>query len=156
MGTQPVRPELTDTQKSVIKDIYVKAKEKVAKVLEDYGATREHLETRHLEAIDSILDAESTNEADQLAKKAEDKVFITCLSLATTGKILPNRPGYIEKRAKSAESFAKWMEKTGNEEAAAKSRAKAEKLLDKAKALREKIDIPALAKKVRKKRSKKS
>jgi hypothetical protein len=74
-----------------------------------YGATENNLETRHWEAYDRVLDATSIAEAELLAKKAEDKIFVTLLALSATGKIVAKTPEAYKKKSDKAESFANYL-----------------------------------------------
>jgi hypothetical protein len=74
-----------------------------------YGATENNLEVRHWEAYDRVLDAASVEEAELLAKKAEDKIFITLLALTTAGKIVAKTPEAYKKKSDKAESFANYL-----------------------------------------------
>jgi hypothetical protein len=74
-----------------------------------YGATENNLETRHWEAYDRVLDATSVEEAEHLAKKAEDKIFVTLLRLSSDGKIVAKTPEAYKKKSDKAESFANYL-----------------------------------------------
>jgi hypothetical protein len=110
-----------------------------------YGGSKETLDIRLLEKLDRILDSESVQEATALSKKAEDAVFMRCLSLWSEGKIRgPNSVGLWESKADKAESLARYFEKQATDKfvvcnpgASEKMRAKAEKQRHRAQKLRE-------------------
>jgi hypothetical protein len=115
-------------------EVHRLSQQKIFAMLEEYGTDKSILEVRHLEAIDRILDAESTMEADELAKKAEGKVFTSLLALWGKGKI----PGKVtaeslEKQAKAAEYWASVQEKKLVEATTDKERKRAQKYADKQK-----------------------
>lgn len=115
----------------------------MSKLLSERGATKEHLEIRHLESIDRVMDAETPEEAELLAKKAEDKIFVTLLHLTARKKIFPQTPAAYRRKADRADGLVLYFEnqaKTlGVDEAekVEKLRIKAEKQRTRASNLRE-------------------
>jgi len=117
-----------------IQEVHRSTQAKVYKMLEEYGTDRNILEVRHLEALDNILDAETGVEALALAKRAEDKVFTSLLSLWGAGKIRGKvTTESLEKAAKAAEYWAAVQEKKLAEATTDKERERAQKYADKQK-----------------------
>jgi hypothetical protein len=132
-----------------------RAREEVEAMLLRYNATREFLTTRHLEALDTILDATSSREAEDRNEAAIKKIR-TSLLAAWAGRKIPGviTPESVTKQATGAESLAKSFEKMALERGtepgeaaklmarAKKQRTRAEYLNKKAHCLRIGSPIP--------------
>lgn len=99
----------SSTLRASLYEIHQGLRKRLDTLLVKYGASIDHLETRHFEAFDRVLDATSANEAEMLAKKAEDKIFVTLLALTSAGKIVAKTPEAYRKRADKAESMANYL-----------------------------------------------
>lgn len=130
---------------SKLKNLFEVTRKKCIATCEYYGGSKDTMDVRHLEKLDRILDAESFKEAELLARKAEDCVFTTCLSLWGKGKIRgPNSVELWENKANKAESLARYFEKQAQDKhvicepgAKEKMLAKAQKQKYRAEKLRE-------------------
>jgi hypothetical protein len=101
---------------SEVQRIYNETKQQIYDEVTRQGGTKETvLEVRHLEKMDRILDATSPEEAESLAKRAYDSVFITCLHLRALHKITPKTPEEYRKKADRAESLVKMFQKLYDE-----------------------------------------
>jgi hypothetical protein len=117
-----------------VQEVHLNSQQKIHAMLEEYGTDKSILEVRHLEAIDRILDAESAIVADDLAKRAESKVFTSLLSLWGKGKIRGKVTAEsLEKQAKAAEYWASVQEKKLADATTEKERTRAQKYADKQK-----------------------
>lgn len=117
----------------IIKSAHAGAKARIEALLLTYGATREHLDIRHAERLDAILDATTPQEASKLALKAESSVFYTLMALWGDKKI-PGRitSESIDKKISSARSLAAHLEREA-ESKYTDTAEKKEKLLSRAK-----------------------
>lgn len=128
-----------------VKAIFQSTREKCIATCLHYGGSKEILDVRLLEKLDHILDSEDLNQAGELAKRAEDSVFMFCLSMWGKGKIRgPNTVELWEGKAAKAESLARYFEKQSQDKhvicepgAKEKCLAKAEKQRYRAGKLRE-------------------
>ena len=117
-----------------VQEVHRGSQQKIYAMLEEYGTDKSILEVRHLEAIDRILDAETGVEADDLAKKAESKVFTSLLAMWGQGKIRGKVTAEsLEKQAKAAEYWASVQEKKLADATTDKERKRAQKYADKQK-----------------------
>lgn len=123
---------------STVRRIYEGTKAQIERSVAHYGGTmKDVLETRHWEKLDSILDAQSREEALRIAEAAKEKVDTTLLSMWATKKIPgPNTPENLESKAKKAEGLVKMQVKRGNTKAAEKQRQRVNELRAKAGQLR--------------------
>jgi hypothetical protein len=100
------------TEQERIKAIHQRTREAVNRMLVEYGATKDHLETRHWEKLDRILDAGSPMEAIHLSEVAITSVHTTVLFLFSKSKIIGRDPtASYEKKARKAESLARMFTK---------------------------------------------
>ena len=144
-------PSLTTSGASVdkelskqLKHMFETTRNKCISTCTYYGGSKDTLDIRHLEKLDRILDAASLQEATAFAKRAEDAVFMTCLTLWSQNKIRgPNTVGLWETKASKAESLARYFEKQSKDKfvvctpgASEKMLAKAEKQRTRAEKLR--------------------
>lgn len=101
---------MTDQER--IAEIHRRTRESVDRMLAEYGANKEHLEIRHWEKLDSILDASSPKEALERSEQSIQKVHTTILVLLATSKILGRNPrATFEKKARREESRARSLQK---------------------------------------------
>lgn len=131
--------------KDRLKTLFEVTKKKCIATCEHYGGSKDTMDIRHLEKLDRILDAESLQEGELLSKKAEDSVFMSCLSLWGKNKLRgPNSVELWDGKANRAESLARYFEKQAEDKyvvcepgAKEKMLAKAEKQRYRAEKLRE-------------------
>ena len=125
--------------------VFEETENQMNEVADYYGLPRADIEERIKEKARKVLEAATLSEAQELSKKAIDCLHTACLVLAYYSKRIPGprTPEALEKKAKKAESLAKFQESRGNDEAAAKQRARAEKLKNDAKELRAEPAKPA-------------
>jgi hypothetical protein len=140
--------------KRAIKDVHERTWREVDTQLQKYGATRENLSPIHVDRLDRILDSDDLTVAEDLAKRGRMAVFFSLLRQWGQGKITPNTVDALEKRAKSAESFAKWREKEGDLEAAERQRQRAADLQAQADKLRAEAEVMETPVPMKKKRAK--
>jgi hypothetical protein len=105
----PPPPPVSPLIREAVEEIHRGLRHRLGVLFFKYGATENNLETRHWEAYDRVLDATSIEEAEHLAKKAEDKIFVTLLVLTSAGKIVAKTPEAYKKKSDKAESFANYL-----------------------------------------------
>ena len=99
----------------------------MVKTAEYYGLPLEEIEDRIWAKLDKVLYASSATEAQVLAKKAWDSLFLCLMVHWGNGHISgPPTMENMYKKAQQAESLAKFHTSKGNDETAAKQRIKAE------------------------------
>lgn len=115
-----------------IKQVYTLARERMEETAAKYGL--DEVELRYLAKLEPILLAPSTDDAQAIANKVHDRFFTHCLALWSKKEIRgPITVGNYEKKARSAESLAKWLAEQGNEEASNRQYARAQRLRDELK-----------------------
>jgi hypothetical protein len=120
-----------------LKALVEDTKARMLETADYYGLPHDHIEGRHWLKMDRILAATTPEEAIFLQRRAIQAVLMTCLYCWHERRIRgPASPENFEKKAKSAESLAKWQEKQGNDEAAVKQKERAAALRREADAAR--------------------
>lgn len=137
------------------RELVAQLKELQQRSLVEMKSTAEHyglpeLHDRHMEKLQKVLTAQTYEEGEALAKRATDSVFLTCLSAWSSKRIPgPRTPEILEKKAKQADSLAKFQESRGNDKDAAKQKDRAERLRNEAGVLRGTKPAPRGAKHLR-------
>ena len=92
----------------------------------DLDSELDEVPDRIIEHLSTVYKASTAMAAADILRRNEDKFFIHLMTLAAAGKISgSSQQRYSEKRAKQAESLAKYLESKGQTENAAKQRARA-------------------------------
>lgn len=116
-----------------LKHVFETTRNKCISTCVYYGGSKDTLDIRHLEKLDRILDAGSLQEATAFAKRAEDSVFMTCLTLWSQNKIRgPNTVSLWETKASKAESLARYFDKQSKDKFVVCTPGASEKMLAKA------------------------
>jgi hypothetical protein len=123
--------------KTWLKALMASTKQQMLEKAAYYGLPAESLEDRHWNKLKEVLLATDETDAHRRAAGAVDKVFITCLSAMSKGKIDgPTTPANLDKRADKADSLATFQEKLGHFDSAKKYSKRAELLRKEATSLR--------------------